>query len=246
MLRIEKNKIFYYPNETSKQYRNLSKIKGGIFRKMNDTVEIAENVTFGDFFKLLIKEKQIINLIFESSLYGVNFETFIQDFKKPLDVNKLNSSIREMGHLEIFWYVDYNSDYLLIEPAFHGTAKENVLDNPVKFLGLDFLSVYLLKDFPLKLDETVEIADNSRIREKNNIILKTKKAFTLYDIIQAILYELTWYGTPEMRNEQGKLILDEIRQIKTIDDVIEADNSMRYARIKTEKSFDENLSPNKQ
>jgi hypothetical protein len=39
MLKIEKTKILYFPYENLKGYRNLTKVKGGIFRKMNDTVE---------------------------------------------------------------------------------------------------------------------------------------------------------------------------------------------------------------
>jgi len=69
------------------------------------------------------------------------------------------------------------------------------------------------------LNENLEIRDYSRVREVDNLVLRTTKKFTLYEIIHAILYELTWYGTPEKRDDEGQSILDEVRKIKTVDDV---------------------------
>jgi len=50
MLKIEKKKILYFPFKESKQYRNLTRVKGSVFNMMNDHVEIDSDVTFGDFF----------------------------------------------------------------------------------------------------------------------------------------------------------------------------------------------------
>lgn len=207
MLKIEKNKILYFPYRESKSYRNLTKIKGGIFRKMNDHVEISKNVTFGDFFKLLIKEKQLINLIFGASMYGVSFDLLIKDFKR-----KSEQKDDEIQYIEIYWYVDYDKNGLNIEPDFHGIAKEeqnNFDETPIAF---DFFPICELKNYPLRLNENLVIIDNDKWRDENRIILKTTKQYTLYEIIHCILYELTWYGTPEMRDKEGKAILDEIKK----------------------------------
>jgi len=209
MLKIEKNKILYFPHKESKTYRNLSKIKGAIFRKMNDVVEISADVTFGDFFKFLIKEKELTNLIFGASLYGVPFDLLIKDFKKK------NKQIDADVHfLEIYWYVDYDEDGLLIETDFHGIGKWNSNDDPnyIGAIGLDFTQINELKDYQLKLNENLEIRNNNLKSE--NLILKTTKQFTLFEIIHAVLYEITWYGTPEMRDKKGKNILKEVENIK--------------------------------
>ena len=60
MLRIEKDKIKYFKNEDDKKYRVISNHKGYFLRFLNENIELAEDLTFGDFFKFLIK----INTIF--------------------------------------------------------------------------------------------------------------------------------------------------------------------------------------
>ncbi len=214
MLKIEKNKILYFPYTTSKRYRNLTNIKGGIFLKMNDFVEMAENVTFGDFFKLLIKEQKHMDLIFAASLYGVPFGLLIKDFNR-----KTKPSDDEIRHLEIYWFVDFDDDGLSIESDLHGISRKENNDYDEIPFGLDFIPITELKNYPLKLNENLEIRDYSRVREVDNLVLRTTKKFTLYEIIHAILYELTWYGTPEKRDDEGQSILDEVRKIKTVDDV---------------------------
>lgn len=209
MLKIEKNKILYFAHNESKKYRNLTKVKGGMFKKMNDIVIISENVTFGDFFNLLIKEKQLINLIFGASLYGVSSDLLIKDFKKKCELND-----DEIQYLEIYWFVDYDKNGLHIEPNLHGISKKEInnIDEPP--IALDFVPICELKNYPLRLNENLEIIDGEKLREENKTILKTTKQYTLYEIIHSILYELTWYGTPEMRDIEGKTILDEVHKIK--------------------------------
>ena len=114
MLKIQNDKILYYPYKASKRFRNLTKIKGGIFKKMNDHIEIASNVTFGDFFHLLIKEKNLIDLIFGASLCSVPFDSLIQDYKQ-----KTKSLDDEVLFLEIFWHIDTDEDELSVYPGIH-------------------------------------------------------------------------------------------------------------------------------
>jgi hypothetical protein len=214
MLKIEKSKILFFPYIESKRYRNLTKIKGGIFRRMNEYVEIADNVTFGDFFKFLIKEKNLINLIFAASMYGVSFDLLINDFKRKFELKD-----DEIQYLEICWYVDYDNDELVIDPHFHGISKKEENNFNEMPIGLDFVSIYKLKNYPLKLNEVLEIIDNSTWPDESRTILKSTKQYTLYDIIHSVLYELTWYGTPAMRDKEKKTILDVVRKMEIVDDI---------------------------
>ena len=214
MLKIEKSKILFFPYIESKRYRNLTKIKGGIFRRMNEYVEIADNVTFGDFFKFLIKEKNLINLIFGASMYGVSFDLLINDFKRKFELKD-----DEIQYLEICWYVDYDNDELVIDPDFHGISKKEENNFNEMPIGLDFVSICELKNYPLILNEVLEIIDNTTWPDEGRTILKSTKQYTLYDIIHSVLYELTWYGTPAMRDKEKKTILDVARKMKTVDDI---------------------------
>jgi len=185
---------------------------------------------------LLIKEKQLIDLIFNASLYGVPFDLLIKDFEK-----KSESEHDEIRYLDLFWSVDYDKDGLFIEPDFHGKAQKNNHNADETPFGLDFVSICEFKNYPLRLNESLEIIDNSRLRDENRTILKTTKKFTLYEIIHAILYELSWYGTPEKRDKNGKEILEQVRKIETVDDVFESDIAMRYLRIEVEKESNKKI-----
>ena len=210
MLKILKDKILYFPYDGSKRFRNLTKIRGGIFKKMNDDVEIADGVTFGSFFNLLIKEKKLIDLVFGASLCSVPFVSLIQDFKKKHDL--LDDGIQ---YLEIFWYAENNEDELSAYPCIH--LIEINKENEKTSFGLDFLPLSELKEYPLKLNKDFEIFAYDKPLVSNSIILKTTKKYTFYEIVHAILYELTFYGTPEMRDNTGKSLSEQTNNIKTID-----------------------------
>ena len=229
MLKIEKTKILYFPYENLKGYRNLTKVKDGIFRKMNDTVEIADNVTFGDFFKFLIKEKELVNTIFTASLYGVPFDLFIKDFKKE---SKFDD--QEIHYLEIYWYVDFEEDGLYIGSRFHGFGSWNVPDVPNQTgpVGIFLTPINELKNYPLRLNEVFEIYSPELKQDNESLILKTTKRFTLYDIINAIFFELTWYGTPETRDKEGKAMLEDVSYTKIDGDIFVSEVNMRSLRKK--------------
>ncbi|MEI6137610.1 MAG: hypothetical protein WCP85_00010 [Mariniphaga sp.] len=238
MLKIEKTKILYFPYENLKGYRNLTKVKGGIFRKMNDTVEIADDVTFGDFFKFLIKEKELVNIIFMASLYGVPFDLLIKDFNRK---DKIDDP--EIHVLEIYWDVDFDPDGIVIEADMQcfGRWNGNEDTDHSGLIGLDFTPINELTNSPLKLNEHFEIYNSKIKHNKENLIISTTRKFTLYEIIHAILFELSWYGTPETRDKEGKTILEEVRKIKTLDDVFESEVNMRALRNKAVSKMDKFL-----
>ncbi len=46
-------------------------------------------------------------------------------------------------------------------------------------------------------------------------ILKTKfECFRLYDFIWAILYEISWHGSPEQRDKVGEELINRVHSIK--------------------------------
>lgn len=215
MVIIEKSRIIYYPYNSRKRYLNLTKRKGGIFREMNDEVEIAENVTFGDFFTFLVKEKELVNIIFASSLYGVPFELLIKDFKRK-DTFKDKEEVEDIDYLEITWDVSFEDNNLIISNDFLGVGlKNNDSSDDINSYSIDFTPINKLKDYKLKLNEDFEIRDFNK-NDKGKLILKSKKKFTLYDIIRAIFYELTWHGTPEMRDDEIESINYEAKNGKFI------------------------------
>jgi len=206
MIKIYKNKILYFPRYG--RVRNLSRKMGGIFRNMNDAVEVEENVTFGDIFKFLIKDKEHVKFIFSASLYGIPFDSLIEDFKKKAR----REEPCELTYLEIIWETDCSEKELKISTDFHGYGISEEGESMIPY-GLDFTKISKLKNLPIKLNEDFEIIREGKNSRKDRVLLKTTKSFTLFEIINAILYELTWWGTPEMRDKTWKEILEYKREI---------------------------------
>lgn len=232
MLKIEKKKILYFPFKESKQYRNLTRVKGSVFNMMNDHVEIDSDVTFGDFFKFLIAEKDLVQKIFSASLCGVPFELLIDDFKK-----KPKKFTGEIKYLELYWSAELGDNELNIETDLHGIPKKRKNKDFVP-IALDFVPLNELITCQLVLNKNFEITNNNTIKQKDISLFKAIREFTLYEIIHAVLNELTWYGTPEMRDKKGKAILQDIKKIRTVDDLIETDIFIRSLRENIKKSYD--------
>jgi hypothetical protein len=152
----------------------------------------------------------LIDLIFGASLCTVPFDLLIQDYKK-----KTKSLDDEVLFLEIFWHIDIDEDELSVYPGIHLIQIKKGNKNEKISFGLDFLSLSALKEYPLKLNEDLVIFDHKNPLKNSDLILKTTKKYTLYEIIDAIFYELIFYGTPQMRDKEGVSILEQVNDIET-------------------------------
>lgn len=210
MLRIERKKIKYYSEIHGTRCRIINKTKGEIFKRMNDKVEIADDVTFGDFFKFLIAEKDVMDTIFAASLFDIPFELFIQDFKQKHKTQATD----KFHYLEVHWYAELFESELQLTPDFRGIGVWNNFgeNKTIGSIGLDFIPLCELAPYKIRLNEWFEIS--SEVLEENNdnpVSFKAKKHFTLYDIIQGIFFALTWDGSPEMRDQKKTEIFESVK-----------------------------------
>ena len=198
MIRIEKHKIKYFKDEEAKKYRLISKHKGDFLLYINEKVELAEDLTFEDLFKFLIKEKDTINTVFSGSLCGINFDEFIKDFNKKENDNK--SEDIENFYLELGWIADINDEELEICTRFNGQGKdmEGVFGGGMMRYGIEYTPLNELKKYLLKLNKEFVIEDLKS--GKHKVLFKKQRNFSLYELIHGILWEITFAGTPDMRD----------------------------------------------
>ena len=223
MLRIEKDKIKYFKNEDDKKYRVISNHKGYFLRFLNENIELAEDLTFGDFFKFLIKEKDDINRMFSGSLCGIDFDEFIKDFNKKGDNKKLDEI--ENFYLELGWISNLHIEEIDIFLDFHGKGKdtEEEMGGGMIVYSIEYTPLNELKKSLLRLNKEFVIWD-WRTNKFEELII-TQKDFTLYELIHGILWEITFAGTPDMRDntkwmkrKEGKVtkFVSEEKIIKTL------------------------------
>ena len=180
----------------------------------------------------------MVNTIFNASLYGVPFDLFMKDFKKE---SKFDD--QEIHYLEIYWYVDFEEDGLYIGSRFHGFGSWNIPDVPNQTgpIGIFLSPINEFKNYPLRLNEVFEIYSPDLKQDIESLILKTTKRFTLYDVINAIFFELTWYGTPETRDKEVKAMLEDVSSKKIVGNIFESEVNMRALRNKAVDKMDKFL-----
>ncbi|MBP7496216.1 MAG: hypothetical protein KA792_00945 [Bacteroidales bacterium] len=202
MLIIEKNKIKYQNYEGDNTFIIVSKHKGYFLRFLNEQVMLADNLTFGDFFRFLINEKDTINTVFTNALGGYDFNKFVVAFNKRK--KKYETDINDIKFLQLEWRVEVENENIQIYTDFDGIGIDtnNESSNKLIGIGIDFTSLHLLKNIPLKLNKEFIIRDDKK--KKNNIILKSYKDFTLFELINSILYEISFYGDFNLINQNAK------------------------------------------
>lgn len=218
MIRINKNNLVFHPHYYESKPVFVEDID--LPRYLSDEVKIGKNVTFERIFDLFILHKDLFNLIFEKgTLYGYKIENYLDDYNKP-DEGKPDS----MTYLEIHWGTDFwdfeGEKEIALYPDFHG-IKENYTDENQKEpctmpMGLDFTPICELKKYKVRLSDNAEFRGfKPEEEDKFPILLDGKKKFTLFDVITAIFHEISFYGTPENRQEQRDKLDDTVKRIES-------------------------------
>ena len=182
---------------------------------MDHAVAITEGVTVRDLFKHISKERDLINTVFDSSLGGYELDLYLAELDIPnKDDNILRYAIFEHK-------AEIVDDHLISDIRFSavGIHPEDP-DIDVSYT-LELSGINMYADLPVVIDNSYIVWDtvSDEDGEEEVSMLDCQKSMTLYDIISALLYEVSYHGTPEMR----KLILEEVKKHILSDD---ADGSL--------------------
>ena len=197
MLIVQPNSIF---KESSSLKREDIKPEE-IVLFLNEEVQL-QDVTFERIFDLILRNHSFFDIVFYRALGGYSVKDFELDFLKD---RSADDEYNEIQHLELKWAVDLHEHdgqtdlSFLID--FSGVGDEDDLGYS---LALTPINEY--KHLVLRINSDVEFYDKSTGVEP---ILKAKRNMTLYDVIRALLYEITFYGSPNNRS----IVLQELDNI---------------------------------
>lgn len=152
-----------------------------------------EDTTFGQFFSLIAKEVAFFEKLFQCVMLGHPLQPFVDECAKPA-VDK-----REMDFVEVGWSTalfEEDFDHYVSFGGYGpwGTQTDGVPDKGG--IALEFSPLYEYKDLELKLDSKVTIYDLSGTEPGKPIKIAGTgvQKFTVYDVVCAILDEITWAG----------------------------------------------------
>jgi len=201
---------------------------------LNQEVSLSKDLTFMDLFSILEKEKSLINVLFMSQLGGFDFNLYLDDIKKPISKKEKieEDENNEIHYLELRWVAEsttYENDSeendINIYPDFHGWGRwiDESSGEPIDGgVAIEFTPLRLLKDFKIKLNNKFEIyntiffekPDKDGKELETEIILESYRSFSVYDLISTILFEISFLGPPEDRDEAFEELLESSEKYK--------------------------------
>jgi hypothetical protein len=229
MIKLLKNKILLV--EEGKRNKKVNNI---IFY-LNELIEIDENYTLKDFFKIVKKNKDIFNIIFYSDLGGNNLQLYIDDINKKVKKKKKeeNEDNEKIDYLGIFWMAEHwkykdKTTSVEIDPEFYGVGTRNGMKTNY---SIDLCPLNTLKNCKIKLNKEFKLC--SYIAEKKIIepvlLVDSSRYFTVYDFLRIILYEVSWNGSPNNRDER---LNDIIKEKRKIDKLIKKGDFSKFKKLK--------------
>jgi len=150
---------------------------------------VLEDTTFGQFFALIAKEKDLYQKIYNAALYGHPLDPFIKECELP------PKESRDLDYVEVEWCCQEFEGEFEFWPAFNGWGdwpEDNAIgqEKTKGGIGIEFTPLNEYSYCQLKLNTDSSIYS---LKQREPLAKGTRK-FTVYDVIKAILFEITWAG----------------------------------------------------
>jgi len=191
----------------------VKNIHGG--HLFESTCEIAENVTLRDVFLLI---RKILPYDEWGRVFGCHYMELVETGLKKI---KLEESDNDISYLELSWCpLDITNEDDSYEQSlmFYGKGK-------TESFAIEFSEPYYLSQFNVKINNMQKIYEYKNKKPEMKTICEFKRIPTLFDVVWAILYELTFFGSQENRVKELKKLQKAVEEIDckllTLDEVLE-------------------------
>lgn len=166
-----------------------------ILYHLSDFIELGESVTFGRFFEIISLNKDLIEKIYHSCLGGYSLTPFM------FEIEDIPDRKNNLDYVEICWSCDKYDDEFNISSSFHGIGSKD--NGEEETYAIEFTPLNNLKNLPLRLNTNLSyfVLPKGKGKKAKDVYLGDRY-FTLYDVLYAILFEITFNGDPKNRNSR--------------------------------------------
>lgn len=178
---------------------------------LNCDVELRPGTTLRHIWAYLEQDAEFFGRVFRQAMGGFPIEAYITQGQRPVTDNEEDEDPdNRMEILEVYWDADVWDDKFEVFASFHGRGKHKWINaDGVQEIGecgyaVEYTPVNELLDYPLLLDPQFNIIDKENNYET---MWSGTRAWTVYDLYYAILYEITFCGTPD----------DQVRRVAELD-----------------------------
>lgn len=211
-------------------------VEGSLIPFLCDPIWIEKGVTFEDFFNIIMKHHDEYSIAFYSHLSGVPLSDFSAEWSKPADeitADGMQKIIISWGNIAYFEEKELldkdNSLEITWLPEFSGLGIDK--DGIECGYGIEFTPLNELKKYPMEL-----IPDTHIYNIKNDEKLAyLERGFSVYEVLSAIFYEITFTGNPTDRAEK---LDDIVSTANGIDDTLDEESPKTLDNILKELNID--------
>jgi hypothetical protein len=178
-----------------------------------EQVTLAEDVTLRDIFLILQRR-----LEFYDELLGNWCKEIVTEAFSISEDQQQSFTQGGMQYLEVYWMLTESQDEDKVSlsghhfPAFHGWGTWE--DGTEGGYGVEFTPVYQLLDYPVRLNQEMPIYDDiGRIPKPPRVYQDA--TYTLGHVLYGIIWELSFFGSPTMRDGQREEIFETISEMKS-------------------------------
>lgn len=213
---LRDNKAFLNTHITGDQYSEKEIDSLSLFLQCD--IEECDNFTFGDFWKFISKDVDFYQKVFNQTIGGFDLRLYVNEALSLTEDHEDNLSFIEVSHyLNIDDWMNYKPEWKIesdYSTSIFGISKT---DDNTYSIGLTSLSK--ISHIDIKINKSLMVyksiyKEKIKNTEREEMELGEMN-FTVYDLINTILYEVSFYGTPEGRDKFEKDLLDSVEKIRT-------------------------------
>lgn len=157
-------------------------------------IEVAIGVTFEDFFSYVMKDAEAFTAIFASDLGWFDLTAWQKEWDKEAEEMDKQEGNDYMSYLEVRIDGEIHEDEFYLVKTFHGIG---MIEGQKGGYSVSFSGLNKLKKYPF----TVNNEFKAYVWETNKELFKKEYPVTVYEVIGAILDDISFYGEPEERDE---------------------------------------------
>jgi hypothetical protein len=198
--------VLEYFENGNKVDKELGPETESVCKYLDRFVHIEEDVTVGDFFALLAREPETMDLVFDCSLGGHSFSEFIEESLSEPEPEP-------MFRYAIFEHIcNIETGELLHEVRFNifglHPEDESLVEYSVELVPMN---TYL--HLGLSIDTIFSVSKFGDTEEDDILLFEVNKPMTVYEVVSALLFEISYYGNAEGRSAVMDEYMDEIMRL---------------------------------
>jgi hypothetical protein len=194
-------------------------------------VEIAEDFTLGDLCRI-INHFEDIDIETFSTLLHCPLEPLLEECLRPRDTSSLPKS--DLHYIRLFWECEYDACTQDRSPSASSLALsvDGIGDIWEEYqpggrfyeegrdaahcnrYGIELAPLYTLRDLPLRIDPIMTVRPSPTQKASHPSLDIPAPGVTVLQLIHALFWELSFFGTPEQRDAAGEELGQQVKRIK--------------------------------